>query len=364
LSETNHGFEAYLSHPDAGNEVVEGRVLIDHRTLTFQSGAVTLGIPVGQLAVEPGDEDGRICFRDKKIPDQWIYTDDVSILQNRQFPFIRERLERSMTRREIVRRLRITACVVAGCFFLGWLGVGVTGAMVRSLVARVPPEWEQKFGEVQLASFKSGGLLLDDSNRVAQLTALAAPLLAVVPRGTEFKFHIVNDEYPNAFALPGGHIVVTTALLKLADNTELAGVIAHESAHLVLRHHARKIISSAGPVLICGIFLHSQDRLFNVLSEGSGLMMQRGFSQEYEFEADAAGWKYLAAANIDPRGMISLFRKFQAQEEKIKAIASLPQAFQSHPALDRRIARLERKWKKLPQKSGFIELEAVDLRRR
>jgi predicted Zn-dependent protease len=170
--------------------------------------------------------------------------------------------------------------------------------------------------------------------------------------------------YPNAFALPGGHIVVTTGLLKLADNTELAGVIAHESAHLALRHHARKIISSAGPVLICGIFLHSQDRLFNVLSEGSGLMMEQGFSQEYEFEADAAGWKYLAAANIDPRGMISLFRKFKAQEDREKAAAAMPQAFQSHPALDQRIVRLEAAWKKLPRKSDFVELEAVDLRKR
>jgi Zn-dependent protease with chaperone function len=362
LSETNHGFEAYLFHPGLGNEVVAGRVLIDPRALIFQSEAATLNIPIGQLVVELGDDEGRIYFRDKKFPNLRIYTNDDSILQNRRFPFIREQLERSLTRKEIARRLRITAYVVAGCFFLGWLGVGVTGAMVRSLVTRVPPEWEQNFGELQMASFKSGGLLLDDSNRVAQLTRLTAPLLAVVPRGTEFKFHILAAGFPNAFALPGGHIVVTSGLLKLADNTELAGVIAHESAHLALRHHARKIISSAGPVLIFGIFLHSRDQWFNELSADSGLMVEQGFSQEYEFEADAAGWKYLAAANIDPRGMISMFRKFKAQADREKAAAALPQAFQSHPALDQRIARLEAEWKKLPRKSGFVELEAVDRR--
>jgi predicted Zn-dependent protease len=65
----------------------------------------------------------------------------------------------------------------------------------------------------------------------------------------------------------------------------LVGAIAHESAHLALRHRARKIISSAGPVIIFGIFLHSRDRLFNGLSAGSGLMVKQGFSQEYEFEA-------------------------------------------------------------------------------
>jgi Zn-dependent protease with chaperone function len=353
-----------LFHPGLGNEVVGGRVLIDHRALTFQSEAATLNIPIGQLVVELGDDDGRIYFRDKKFPNLRIFTNDDSILQDRRFPLIREQLERSMTRKEIVRRLRITAYVAAGCIFWGWLGVWATGAMVRSLVAKVPPEWEQKFGDRQVAALKSGGLLLDDSNRVAQLTGLAAPLLSVVPHGTEFKFHIVAAGYPNAFALPGGHIVVTSGLLNLADNMELAGVIAHESAHLTLRHHARKIISSAEPVLIFGIFLHSRDRLFNWLSADSGLMMKQGFSQEYEFEADAAGWKYLAAANIDPRGMISLFRKFKAQEDKEKVTDVLPQAFQSHPALDQRIARLEAEWKKLPRKSGFVELETVDLRKR
>lgn len=353
-----------MFHPGLGNEVVAGRVLIDPRALIFQSEAATLNIPIGQLVVELGDDDGRIYFRDKKFPNLRIYTEDDSILKDRRFPFIREQLERSMTRKEIARRLRITAYVVAGCVFLGWLGVWATGAMVRSLVAKVPTEWEQKFGEEQIMAFKKGGLLLDDSNRVAQLTVLASPLLSVVPHGKEFKFHIVDAGYPNAFALPGGHIVVTSGLLKLADSKELAGVIAHESAHLALRHHARRIISAAGPVVIFGVFLHSRNQLFNWLSADSGLLMQQGFSQEYEFEADAAGWKYLAAANIDPRGMISLFRKFKAQEDKEKTTDALPQAFQSHPALDRRIARLEAAWKKLPRKSGFVELEAVDWRQR
>lgn len=351
-----------MFHPGLGNEVVKGRVFVDRWALTFRSKAATRNIPIGQLIVEMDDEEGRIYFRDKKFPNLRIYTNDGSILQNRRFPFIREQLERSMTRKEIVRRLRITAYVVVSCIFLGWLCVWATGAMIRSLVAKVPPEWEQKFGDGQIAELKSGGLLLDDTNRVAQLAELAAPLLSIVPHGTGFKFHIMNAGFANAFALPGGHIVVTSGLLNLADNTELAGVIAHESAHITQKHHARKIISSAGPVLIFGIFMHSRDRLFNWLSADSGLMVRQGFSQEYEFEADEVGWRYLAAANIDPRGMISLCRKFKAQTKKGKVADALPQAFQSHPALDKRIARLEAEWKKLPRKSGFVELEAVDLR--
>jgi Zn-dependent protease with chaperone function len=366
LKGTAHGFDAELFHPGFGNEVVKGKIFIDLRALSFQSDAATIVIPVEQLVIELGEDDDRIYFRDRKFSNLRIFTGDESILDAGGFGqagTIRNRLERMATRREIARRLRITAYVFAACAFLGWLGLCATHVMVRSLVARVPPEWEQKIGDEEIAELKNEGVLLDDSNRIAKLTALVAPLLQVVPGGTEFKFHIMETEVPNAFALPGRHIVVTSALLDMADNDELVGVIAHESAHITQKHHARKIISSAGPALVFGIFMHSRDRLFNFLSTGSGFMIKQGFSQEYEFEADEVGWNYLVAANIDPRGMISIFRKFKTYEEKEKAADTLPQAFQSHPALDKRIARLEAKWKKLPLKSDFLELEPIDLRR-
>jgi len=188
-------------------------------------------------------------------------------------------------------------------------------------------------------------------------------LLRVVPNGNEFKFHIMQSEVPNAFALPGGHIVVNSGLLAIANNDELVGVIAHETAHVTQKHHARKIISSAGPVIIFGTFFHSRNGLVNLVGQGSELMLTQGFSQEYETEADETGWSYLVQANIDPRGMIGIFKKFKAEEAKEKQDDRLPQAFQSHPALEKRIARLETKWKKLHHQSGFLELEPVDLQK-
>jgi len=136
-------------------------------------------------------------------------------------------------------------------------------------------------------------------------------------------------------------------------------VIAHELAHITQHHHARKIISSAGPLIIVGVFFSSHNGLSRLLGEGSGLMLMQGYSQEYEAEADEVGWNYLVKANIDPRGMISMFQKFKAEEAREKHDDKLPQAFQSHPALDKRIARLEAKWKKLPKKTGFLKLEPL-----
>jgi beta-barrel assembly-enhancing protease len=366
LNGTTQGFDAELFHPGLGNEVLNGKVFIEPRAFVFRSGATTITIPVEQLVAELGEEGDRIYFRNRTAPGLRIYTSDESILDAGGFGpagTVRNLLERAATRQEIVRRLRLTAYVFGFCAVLGWLGVCATHLMVCSLVAQVPPEWEQEFGDEEMVELKKEGVLLDDTNRLAKLTDLVAPLLRVVPGGTQFKFQIMRSDVPNAFAVPGGYIVVNSGLLKIADNDELVGVIAHESAHITQKHFARKIISSAGPIIIFGTFLHSRSGLMNLVGQGSELLLTQGFSQEYETEADEVGWNYLMKANIDPRGMIGIFRKFKAEEAVEKQAGGLPQAFQSHPALDKRIAQLEAKWEKLHHQSGFLELEPVDLRK-
>lgn len=356
---------AELFHPGLGNEVVAGKIYLEPNLLAFRSDDTTFDVPLEQLIVELGEEDGRIYFRDRADAELRIFTEDEAILDVPGFGedgTLRNYLARKGSSRELVRRLRVTGYVVAACFLLGWLGVQATHLMVRSLVAKVPPEWDQKLGDEQIAEWKAEGVLLDDSNRVAKLTALLAPLLQVVPKGATFKFHLMESSLPNAMAVPGGHVIVTTALLEIANNNELLGVIAHESAHLTQNHHARKIISAAGPVIIFGTFFHSRSGLANLIGQGSELMLTQGFSQEYEAEADELGWKYLVQANLDPRGMIGIFQKFKAEEAKEKSGFNMPQAFQSHPALDKRIAGLEAKWKKLKHQSGFLEVPPVELR--
>lgn len=360
VSASGQGFQACLFHPNLGNEAVTGEISLDRRSLRFRSETVVEEIPIDQVVIELARRSDRISFGDSARPELRIFTLDQSILEHRAFTQssqIRDQLRAIMTRRELVRRLRIVLYFLAGCLLLGWLGSWGTGAMVRSLARRVPPEWEQKFGDAQIEKMQSRGLLLDNSNEVAALSALAAPLVRVVPLGrTPVHFHIASDPVPNAFAIPGAHVIVNTGLLRMADRPEeLLGVIAHELAHVTQKHHARQVIAAAGPILIFGVFLHSRHGLVNVLSAGAGVIVFEGFSQEFEQEADDVGWKYLVAANIDPQGMIGLFRKLQVH----KAMAGediLPQAFSSHPALDKRIARLEAKWKRLARKSNFIRL--------
>lgn len=345
-----------------------GRLAVDRRRLFFQAEGLEYEIPLEQVVVKLGrGNDERVYFWHHRHSGVTLFTEDDSVLECPpllQSAHVRSQLEAILTRRELGRRLRITLYCVATCALLAGVVSLALGVMVRTLAADVPPQWEKTFGDEQLADLRTNLVFVDDSNQVAQLTALAAPLIKAVPAGeVQFQFHVVESEFPNAFALPGGHIIITTALLQLVDRPEeLLGVMAHEMAHITRHHHARKIISAAGPLVIFGVFFHSRDQTLDVLSGGSGLLVTQGFSQEYELEADEYGWKYLVAANIDPRGMIDLFKKFKAFDARSKVEDFLPQAFSSHPALDKRIARLERRWEKLPHKSGFVQLAPLNLK--
>jgi len=360
LNPTSHGFEASLFHPDFGSEPVGGKVSIGPKHLQFQSETVSLDIPVANLEVEFENADKGIWFSDTMRPDIRVFTLAQSILRH---PTIRShpQVASVLSRRDLNRALRLTLYFVAGCALAVWLGSLAMSAMASAIAARIPPEWEQKIGAMEIERLRQNGKLLDDSNDVAQLAVLAEPLIQALPAGRrDLKFYIANDSKPNAFALPGGHVVVNAGLLRMTDQPEeLLGVLAHELAHQTKRHLLRRTIAAAGPLVIFGLFLHSESRMGNFVTLGSGLMVFQGFSQDYETEADDTGWNYLVAANIDPRGMIRALRKLEALEEKRPLHGFGPQSLQSHPATAKRIARLENKWNKLARKSDFLNLAPV-----
>lgn len=357
MNQTPQGFKACLSHPKYGDEAIEGAIFLDRQALRFESALVREQIPIDQVIVELEKDGERMHFHDPARPELELCTVDRSLLGHRSFiqcTPLRSQVDAILNRRDLERRLRQTLAFFAACGLLIWLTSFAMDAMVRSVVSQMPAEWEVKFGEDQMKKVRAKFTFVDDTNQVAQLTALAAPLLRHIPAGkTGFKFYLVDWYFPNAFALPGGHILVTTGLLDLVDRPEqLLAVVAHESSHVTQRHHFRHLVSAAGPVLILQIFLSDRNNNLNLLTQRSGLLIYQTFSQQYEREADETAWDYLVAANIDPHGMIELL-----QILKQNGVGDPhADAFSSHPALDKRIQRLEERWDKLPHKSGYLEI--------
>ncbi len=357
MNPTNQGFEASLFQPENGDEPIGGQLLVGRSQLQFQSSARSLEIPFLHLDIEFEQGGPGMFFSDATRPDVRLYAVNPAILRR---PGIKSlpQVASHLARRELTRALRVTLYFAAGCVLAVWLGSLAMRAMASAIVARVPMSWEQKMGGETIAALQKKGLLLDASNDVAQLGALAAPLIQALPADRrDLRFYISKDPQPNAFALPGGFVVVNAGLLQLLDQPdEVLGVLAHELAHQIKRHAIRRGIAATGPLVIFGLFLHSDSGAGNLLTFGSGLMVFQEFSQSYETEADDTGWKYLVAANIDPAGMIHALQKLQASAATGGKAAFGPEALQSHPATEKRIERLQKKWDKLPRKTDFLEL--------
>jgi beta-barrel assembly-enhancing protease len=156
-----------------------------------------------------------------------------------------------------------------------------------------------------------------------------------------FTIKVIDADDINAFALPGGFFYVNTGLILAADEeAELAGVMAHEIAHVAARHATRQMTRAqwANIGTIPLIFMGGGIGYAVRSAAGIGLPMtfltfQRGF----EAEADYLGLQYMYKTGYDPQAFISFFEKVQAQEKKKPG--TLAKAFSTHPQTPERISK-------------------------
>jgi len=356
-------FAAQAFHPSLGTEVATGSLSCDRWRLRFEAEGFTLDIPLGRLRIDVETHGAkRICFSDPEQPESSVYTLDQDILREVHLlgnSATRNQIRAIRSRGELKRALIITLGFAVGFALLAVVVSVLLGVMVRSLVAKVPASWEQQLGEEEMKELRKHLAFVEDPKRQAKLDRAVAPLVSSLSRpGLDLKFYLVEHPLPNACALPGGSVIVTTDLVDLADRPEeIAGVVAHEVAHVTQKHGLRKIISSTGPYLVFRMFMSDGRGLLGALGDGSQLLVRQSFSQQYEYEADSVGFDSLVAARIDPRGLSEMLRKLKAVQESGLGAPPQLQAFSTHPATQKRIQRLEAKWEKLPEKSGFIDYD-------
>jgi beta-barrel assembly-enhancing protease len=174
-----------------------------------------------------------------------------------------------------------------------------------------------------------------------------------------FTIKVIDTDELNAFALPGGFFYVNSGLILAADNeAELAGVMAHEIAHVAACHVAREqtrgnIVNLASIPLI---FVPGGWAVYEgaqaALSIGVPLTFMK-FSRNFESEADFLGMEYMYKAGYDPQSFISFFEKIEAQEKKKPG--TLAKAFSSHPMTPDRVAHAQQEMKAvLPPRPEYV----------
>lgn len=159
-------------------------------------------------------------------------------------------------------------------------------------------------------------------------------------RDIEYRFKVINKDELNAFALPGGYIYIYTGLLKeLDDESQLAGVLAHEVGHVTARHSTERLTTMYGYQILAGLILGENPNIWGKLV--SNIFSTTGFlaySRKNEFEADRLGTRYSSSAGYDPAGMVELLGKLHATHEREPS--KLEELLSTHPPTSDRMARV------------------------
>ena len=160
-----------------------------------------------------------------------------------------------------------------------------------------------------------------------------------------FTIKVIDTDEINAFALPGGFFYVNSGLILAADNeAELAGVMAHEIAHVAACHVAREqtrsnIVNLASIPLV---FVPGGWAVYEATQIAMGIgvpLTFMKFSRNFESEADFLGMEYMYKTGYDPQSFISFFEKIEAQEKKKPG--AIAKAFSSHPMTPDRVAHAQ-----------------------
>ena len=179
-----------------------------------------------------------------------------------------------------------------------------------------------------------------------------------------YRFFIVRDPSLNAFAVPGGYVYVNSGLIsRVADEPELAGVLAHEIVHVHAHHLVRQQEETAlvNYATLAGLLLSAVHPALGAGAATAGAAVQLKYLRQFEQEADHVGLGLMRDAGYDPAGMPS-FLRLVLREQQLNP-ARVPPYFLSHPLTEDRIAELEHRVRDMgrpaPRPDAAVELAAA-----
>lgn len=230
------------------------------------------------------------------------------------------------------------------------------------------PSEEREIGARIVAQLYQQGVIMDDPQLTSYVSAVGQRLGAynATRPVTGLNFFVVRDATINAFALPGGYIGLNTGLIMASRNeSEMAGVLGHEIAHVTQRHIARQLQGGEGwnlataALVIAAIIAGAADPdiVQAALGIGLGSLQQRQIShiRAHELEADRLGIRTLSTAGYDPEGMATFFERMQ-QTARLYG-SQLPEILRTHPVNATRISEARSRLQELGKRERDDTLE-------
>ncbi len=217
--------------------------------------------------------------------------------------------------------------VASYVWLLPWAAEGVAVLLPRSV--------DRQLGEAAWGTMMHS---LDEDTACSRTLQRFGDALQLSP-DHPLTFHVVRDEQVNAFALPGGHIVVFTGILERMDRPEeLAALLAHEGTHVQERHSTRMLMRQLASYVFLSLIIGDASAIAAVVAEHADNVRNLSYSRGLESDADRHGMARMHARGVDPQGMVDLLKLLQEEAAGMPAAKEL---LSSHPLTEDRIAEAE-----------------------
>jgi predicted Zn-dependent protease len=232
--------------------------------------------------------------------------------------------------------------------FLARTLTGLAACVALSACAgSISQQEEVQMGQQGAAQVSAQLPMLNDGTINSYVNSLGRSIAQNTSRADlDWHFAVVNSEVINAFALPGGYVYVNRGVLTNASNeSELAGVLAHEIEHVVRRHSVKQMEqaqgANVGVGIACALTNVCQSTAAQAAIQVGGTAVFAKFSRGDEVQADEGGFNNLINTGINPRGMLTFFQKLLAQEQQSGG-GNASAWFSDHPGTQDRIADIQR----------------------
>lgn len=215
----------------------------------------------------------------------------------------------------------------------------------------ISQQQEIELGQQYAAEINRQLPIVDDPVVNRYINLLGNEIARQGQRQIAYSFYVVNTDAVNAFALPGGFIYINRGLIERTANlAELAGVVAHEVAHVEERHGVEQLERMQRANLGLNLAYILLGRAPGTLEQGAiqigGAAVFASYSRGAEAEADALAVRLLVDAGINPTGLVTFFMKLL--EERQRRPSTLEQWFSTHPLTEDRIAAVRQDVNRIP----------------
>jgi len=273
-------------------------------------------------------EDGLNAFTYPGVPKQWLRVHSSETAQ-----LLSQRIKKPSnpaTAYKAATFLKVLLfIIVLGVLFYIYGVPWVAGKMA----ARFPISYEKKLGGQMYHSIKSSFTI--DEERTKHINAFFKQL--DIPSKYEIQITVVKNDVANAFAMPGGHIVVYTGILKgMRSYEELAALLSHEFTHIENRHSLKSIFRETSSSIFLSLLFGNMEAVSSVLISNADNLTNLSYGRNLETESDENGARLLAQRNIDCKGFVHLFQLLQREFGH-----EPPEYLSSHPNLDKRIKNIQ-----------------------